>query len=135
MPVRSNGLAFLLDALAVTLSNQQLGQLRLDVRDSILGNCGTIISFRVGESDAQVFERAFGNSYSAQQFTDLANFEVLVKLLDEGKYHVPFRAKTSPPAGRFYGRKGNLIVRSRERYAKPRTVVEDKIRRWMEQQN
>jgi hypothetical protein len=119
--------------LAVTLSNQQLGQLRLDVRDSILGNCGTIISFRVGESDAQVLERAFGNSYNAEQFTDLANFEVFVKLLDEGKYREPFRAKTLPPAGRLYGRRENLIARSRERYTKPRTVVENKIRRWMEQ--
>ena len=43
------------------------------------------------------------------------------------------RSLEGTPAGRFHGRKEILIARSRERYAKPRTVGEDRIRRWMEQ--
>jgi DNA helicase HerA-like ATPase len=121
--------------LALTLSNQHLGQLRLDVKDSIFGNCGTVISFRVGESDAEVLERAFGNSYTSEQFTDLANFEVLVKKLDEGKYREPFHGTTIAPSKAFYGRRENLIQQSRGRYGTPRAVVEDKIRRWMEGRN
>jgi hypothetical protein len=118
-------------ALAVTVSNQHLGQLRLDVRDAIMGNCGTIISFRVGESDAAILEREFGDNYPAHQFTDLANYEVLVKLLDGGRYRQPFRGKTLPPSGRFIGRGVNIIARSRQRYATPRAAVEEKMRRWI----
>jgi energy-coupling factor transporter ATP-binding protein EcfA2 len=117
--------------MAVTLSNQHLGQLRLDVRDSVLGNCGTIISFRVGESDAEILEREFGRSYAASQFIELANFEVLVKMLDQGAYRQPFRGNTLPPAGQFYGRRDSIVRRSRERYTTPRSEVEGKIKRWM----
>jgi hypothetical protein len=77
-------------------------------------------------------EREFGDSYPAHQFTDLANYEVLVKLLEDGRYRQPFRGKTVPPSGRFIGRRDNLISRSRQRYATPRKLVEEKIRRWME---
>ena len=119
-------------ALAITVSNQHLGQLRLDVRDAIMGNCGTIIAFRVGESDAAILQREFGDSYHATQFTDLENYEVLVKLLEDGRLRAPFRGKTHPPTGYFCGRRKNLIARSRARYAVPRVRVEEKIKRWME---
>jgi type IV secretory pathway TraG/TraD family ATPase VirD4 len=119
-------------ALGITVSNQHLGQLRLDVRDAIMGNCGTIIAFRVGESDAAILRREYGESYNAREFTDLENYEVLVKLLESGRYREPFRGKTQPPCGHFHGRRERLIARSREKYARPRRVVEDKIQRWME---
>ena len=80
---------------------------------------------------AEILAREFGDAYSRSQFTELENFEVLVKLLDDGATRAPFRAKTLPPLGRRYGRKENLVARSRERYAAPRAVVEDKITRWM----
>jgi TraM recognition site of TraD and TraG/Type IV secretion-system coupling protein DNA-binding domain len=118
-------------ALGLTLSHQHTGQLRLDVLDAIFGNCGTIISFRVGEKDAEILARQFGHTYTRDQFSDLANFEVLAKLLDEGFYREPFRGRTMPPVAKVYGRKENLIARSRERYATPRSLVEDRIRRWM----
>lgn len=116
---------------ALTLSHQHQGQLREDVKAAIFGNCGTLISFRVGESDAQILEREFGGAFHANQFTDLANYEVFVKLLNEGRYTEPFRGTTLAPAEKFYGRKDKIIARSRERYASARNEVEDKIRRWM----
>jgi hypothetical protein len=121
--------------LGITVSNQHLGQLRLDVRDAIMGNCGTIISFRVGESDAAILNREFGDATNSRRFTDLENYEVLVKLLEMGRYGDPFRAKTLPPHGKFIGRRENMIARSRERYARPRDLVESKVRRWMTTRN
>jgi type IV secretory pathway TraG/TraD family ATPase VirD4 len=117
--------------LALTLSNQHTAQLLPEVRDAILGNVGTMVAFRLSERDATVFSNEFGRFYSAEQFVDLANFEVLVKLLDQGSYGNPFRGVTLPPGGRFYGRRDNLIARSRQRFATRRNVVEEKIRRWM----
>lgn len=119
--------------LNLTLGCQHTTQLLPEVRDAVLGNCGTLISFRVSEKDAQIFSREFGGVYPAEQFTDLANFEVLVKALDGGRHPEPFRGKTLPPAGKFHGRRENLIARSRQRYATPRKIVEDRIRRWMKE--
>jgi hypothetical protein len=117
--------------MAVVASNQHTTQLQPEFRDAIFGNCGTLITFRIGEKDASNLSREYGGAYSPEQFTDLANFEVLVKLLDQGRHTEPFRGTTLPPLGRFHGRRTNLIARSRQRYATPRDVIESKIRRWM----
>jgi hypothetical protein len=118
--------------LNLILGCQHTAQLLPHVRDAILGNCGTLISFRVGEKDASILSSEYGGAYVAGQFTDLANFEVLVKLLDHGRHGEPFRGMTLPPRGRFYGRRANLIARSRQRYGTPRKMVEGKLKRWMQ---
>ena len=92
---------------------------------------GTLVSFRVGEADASLLEREFGRAYTAAQLTDLGNHEVCVKLLRGGVQLEPFLGQTLPPLDLNFNRRENLIRRSREKYATPRAVVEDKIRRWM----
>jgi hypothetical protein len=116
---------------SISLFNQYLDQTREDIRNAILGNVGSIIAFRVGANDARLLEREFGYAFPASQFTDLANHEVLVKLLVHGENREPFRGRTLPPQGHIYGRGEKLIRASRERYGTPRHVVEDKISRWM----
>jgi hypothetical protein len=54
-----------------------------------------------------------------------------MKLLDHGEQREPFLAKTAAPSAHRYGRRENLIRRSRERYATSREIVEDKIARWI----
>jgi Type IV secretion-system coupling protein DNA-binding domain len=117
---------------AIVLSHQYIAQLTPAVRDAVFGNVGTFISFRVGESDAAVLAREFGSDFAPDQFTDLENFEVCVKLLDGGVQREPFVGKTHAPATNGYGKADNIIRRSREKYAVSRAVVEEKIRRWME---
>jgi hypothetical protein len=118
--------------LCLTLSHQHMAQLREPIRDAVLGNVGTMIAFRVGEHDGRVFEREFGRSYSARHFTELGNFQVCVKLLANGEHGDPFLGSMFPPEAKHYGRKQKLIQRSREKYATPRKVVEEKIGRWMQ---
>jgi hypothetical protein len=118
--------------LCLTLSHQYMAQLREPIRDAVLGNVGTMIAFRVGEHDGQILEREFGRTYSARHFTELGNYEVCVKLLANGEHGDPFLGSTFPPDAKRYGRKDELIRRSREKYATPRKVVEEKIERWME---
>jgi hypothetical protein len=117
--------------LSLTLSHQFTAQLRPDVRDAVFGNAGTIVSFRVGESDAIILEREFGGHYTAGQFGELANRRAYVKTVRKGDSLPPFLIRTLPPLPLGHGRRENLIRRSREKYAAKRHVVEDKIRRWM----
>ncbi len=117
--------------LCLTLAHQYTEQMTDEVRAAVFGNVGSIICFRVGVNDAEVLAKEFGNDYSPEQFTDLSNHEILVKLAGTDQYRQPFRAWTEPPTCRVYGARENMIRQSRERYATRREIVEEKIRRWM----
>ena len=113
------------------LSHQYIDQLPLPVRQAVFGNVGTLISFRVGYADAETLEKEFGNTFPPSAITDLNRYEAIVNLLEDGANRVPFRAKMLPPLENRVGRKEKLIARSRERFAMKRTIIEEKLNRWM----
>lgn len=118
--------------LNLTLSHQYTDQLPLPIRQAVFGNVGTIISFRIGHTDADVLAKEFGKDFVPTQFADLAPFEMLVKPLVDGDNLAPLRARSLPPQGKRYGRGENLRRCSQEKYAAPRAEVETKINRWLE---
>lgn len=120
--------------LSLTLANQYQKQLPASLRDAVFGNAGTLISFRVGEEDAQVLAGQFGGTqpYRPSHFSGLANHTVCVKLMSEGGYGEPFTGTTLPPLDLSYGRSEAIVRRCRERYGVKRVVVEERIRRWLE---
>ncbi len=117
--------------LCLILSHQFIEQLSLPVRQAILGNVGTIICFRIGHSDAEIMEKAFGKELIAQQLVDLGRHEIAVLLSEHGESRFPFQGRTLPPIEPGSGNKDGLILGSRERFAVPRNIVEKKIERWL----
>lgn len=117
--------------LCLTLSHQYVAQLKPEIAEAVMGNVGSIVSFRVGHDDAESLEKAFGNTYAAAHFTSLGNAEVYAKLLSHGQDREPFAGRTLPPGGQRYGRREAIIRRSRERYATPRAVIERRIAQWL----
>jgi hypothetical protein len=118
--------------LCLALSHQYIDQLSLPVRQAVFGNVGTLIAFRIGHTDAEVMEKEFGNTFPASVLADLDRYEAVVKLLTDGTNETPFRTKMLPPLENRIGRKDKLIALSRERFAIPRSVIEDKLHRWMD---
>ena len=116
--------------LCLTLSHQYIDQLSLPVRQAVFGNVGTLIAFRIGHPDAEVIEKELGKTFPASALADLDRYEAVVKLLEDGTNKEPFRAKMLPPIENRVGRKAKLIARSRERFATPRAVVENRLSRW-----
>ena len=49
--------------------------------------------------------------------------------MENGNNRTPFRARSLEPLGNRVGRREKLIIRSRERFATPRTEVEAKLER------
>ena len=47
-----------------------MDQLEPEIRSAVFGNVGSIIAFRVGNTDAEILEREFGHEYTADRFTD-----------------------------------------------------------------
>lgn len=117
--------------LCLTLAHQYIDQLSLSVRQAVFGNVGTLIAFRIGYADAEIMEKEFGREFPASGLADLDRYEAVVKLLQDGTNLTPFRATMLPPLENRRGQKVKLILRSRERFATPRAVVEEKINRWM----
>lgn len=113
------------------LSHQYIDQLPLPIRQAVFGNVGTLISFRVGYTDAEVLEKEFGKEFPATAIADLSQYEAIVKLLEGGANRTPFRARMLPPLENRFGRKEKLIARSRERFAMRRAIIEAKLNRWM----
>jgi len=118
--------------LCLVLSNQYIDQVPLPIRQAVFGNVGTLISFRIGYTDAEVMAAEYGKTFPPSVLADLDRYEVIVKLLEDGTNREPFRAKMLPPFENRLRRKKKLIAQSRERFAIPRRGIEEKLNRWMD---
>jgi hypothetical protein len=117
--------------LNLTLSHQYLDQLRPEVRDAVFGNVGSLVTFRVGHTDAERLEREFGRTYSASHLSGLGNYEVCARLLDHGRQGEAFLGQTLAPMHVRTGRKRHVIAHSRKRHTSSRVAVDAKIRKWL----
>jgi hypothetical protein len=83
--------------LSLVLAHQYLTQLEPSIKDAILGNAGTIIIFRIGAADAEVFAQEFAPQFFATDFTNLPNYHIYLKMMIDGRVSQPFSAVTLPP--------------------------------------
>jgi hypothetical protein len=81
----------------LTLTNQYLSQLDPQIRDSVLGNVGTLISFRVGSADAAVLGDELAPEFSASDLMGLPNYRIYLRLMIDGMVSRPFSAETIGP--------------------------------------
>ena len=122
--------------LNLTVAHQYTAQLISDknssVRDSIFGNIGTMIVFRVGADDAEFLEKEFEPEFTPQDIVNLPNFKIYLKLMIDGVTSRPFSAKTIPPMIKAGNKKveEEVIKSSRDLYCRPREVVEREINNW-----
>lgn len=80
--------------LALIMAHQYMAQLSDEIRDAVLGNVGTIISFRVGVSDASYLAKEFYPVFEIGNIINLPNYEIYLKLMIDGKPSEPFNAET-----------------------------------------
>lgn len=83
--------------VGLTLAHQYLGQLETEVRDAILGNAGTIISFRIGPADISLLGKYFEPEFSGEDLLNLPNRSIYVRLMVNGMVSRPFSADTITP--------------------------------------
>lgn len=79
--------------VGLVLAHQYLHQLEDDVRHSVLGNAGTLISFRLGPEDAAVISREMQPSFDVLDMLNLPNYNFYVKLMIDGTPSVAFSGK------------------------------------------
>ncbi|HEY1707189.1 MAG TPA: type IV secretion system DNA-binding domain-containing protein [Rhizomicrobium sp.] len=83
--------------VGLTLAHQYLHQLAPDVRHAVLGNAGTIVSFRVGPEDAPLLSEEFQPAFGTLDLLNLPNRAIYLKLMIDGQPSRPFSANTLAP--------------------------------------
>ncbi|MDE2041067.1 MAG: TraM recognition domain-containing protein, partial [Patescibacteria group bacterium] len=114
--------------LNLTIAHQYIEQMDEVVRPAVFGNVGTMISFRVGATDAEVLEKEFAPVFTMEDLVNLGFAQVYLKLMIDGLSSSPFSATTLPPIvhpDTSYVK--DIVGSSREQFARPRARVEEEI--------
>jgi len=82
--------------VGLTLAHQHLHQLEPDIRHAVLGNAGTLISFRVGAEDAPILAKEFQPKFEVEDLLNLPNRTIYLKLMIDDTPSKPFSAWTLP---------------------------------------
>lgn len=110
--------------LSLTVGHQYIEQLNAKVKSTVFGNVGTIISFRVGPTDAQGLQSEFAPIFSARDIVNLAVQEIYLKMSINGDIKDAFSARTlpvPPPPEKRYLKE--ITENTRTNYAQPRDKV------------
>lgn len=116
--------------LDLIIAHQYIEQLDDAVRAAVFGNVGTLICFRTGAEDAEFLAKEFAPVFDETDLVNLTKYDVYLRLMIDGVASDPFSATTMPPISGGTDNIDKVIQSSRERYATPRAVVEEKISRW-----
>ncbi len=105
--------------LGLIMANQYSSQLSEEIRDSVFGNVGTLVSFGVSALDATYLAREFGNIYSEEDLVGLDNYNIVSKLNIDNQTSLPFSAKTLPLPEQLRNKNKEKVLKSSwERYTK-----------------
>ncbi|MBU1203124.1 type IV secretion system DNA-binding domain-containing protein [Patescibacteria group bacterium] len=121
--------------LNLILAHQYIEQLDEKVAAAVFGNVGTLVAFRVGAADAEFLEKEFFPIFTQEDLVNLSKFDIYIKLMIDGVTSGAFSAGTLAPANledHGIDIKAKVVKVTRERYAKSRELIEDKIIRWSE---
>src|SRR3989339_440759 len=135
---------FITDSIAIILSearkyrldliiaHQYLNQLvnekgRAEIKDAVLGNVGTICSYRIGPEDADILAKEFAPTFGAYDLMNVEKFTCNTKLLVDNQATKPFNMSVYAPE------KGNIQLASaikqlsRLKFGRDRSIVEAEI--------
>lgn len=114
--------------LNLILGNQFMTQLTDKIREAIIGNVGTVISGRIGITDAEILVKKFAPTFDAEDLTKMPNYQSVTSVMINNVPSAPFSMSFVPPMGQSNPELSDALKRlSAAKYGKPRSVVEKDI--------
>jgi len=104
--------------LALTLTNQYIGQLDETIISAIFGNVGSLISFVLGAADAEYLMKEFSSLYTQNDLVTLGKYQVAMKMSIDEMTSLPFPAKTLPLPALKNDNKDKIVRLSKEKYGR-----------------
>jgi len=114
--------------LCITVAHQYMAQLLEQVLATVLGNIGTIITFRIGGDDAKRMAIEMTPVFNSEDMINLGIREFYIKMAIDGETFDPFSAETLKvlPA-KHKSFRDEIVRQSREKYALPIAEVKKRI--------
>ncbi len=114
--------------LNLVLANQFMTQLTDNIREAIIGNIGTVISGRIGITDAEILQKKFAPTFDAEDLTKLPNFQTISSVMINGVPSAAFSMSLVPPMGQSNPQLRDALKKlSAAKYGRPRAQVEREI--------
>jgi len=114
--------------LNLILANQFMTQLTDNIRESILGNIGTVMSGRLGITDAEILQKKFMPTFDAEDLTKLPNYQTITSVMINGVPSAAFSMNLIPPMVKPNPQLQDAIKKlSASKYGRPRALVEKEI--------
>ncbi|MDP2209734.1 MAG: type IV secretion system DNA-binding domain-containing protein [Bacteroidota bacterium] len=110
------------------LANQFVSQVEQKIVDSVLGNVGTIISFRLGQLDAEKLEKEFYPVFNKYDLLNLPNWYAYISTLVKGQPTPAFTLRTILDTTKYDEIIADKVrFESQQKYGKHRDEVEKMI--------
>jgi len=118
--------------LALTVANQFIGQMEEEVKNAVFGNVGTLISFRLGVTDASYIQREFQPVFSESDLINVERFHAYMKTTVDNEPVTPFSVDMTKDMKKAKLEANEKIAQaiiqlSRLKYGKPKELVEAEI--------
>lgn len=113
--------------LGLVLANQFASQVKNDkIMSSIFGNVGTLVCFRLGDTDAERMEREMSPVLSRRDLLDIPNWHAYISTLVDNQTVRPFEMRTVMEQGAYSEERAREVrARSRRSYGRYREEVID----------
>lgn len=118
--------------LSLTVANQFIGQMDEEVKNAVFGNVGSLISFRVGVTDASYIQREYQPTFGESDLINVERFHAYMKTIVDNEPVSPFSIDMTKDFSEY--KKGAneklaqaIIQLSRLKYGKPKELVEAEI--------
>jgi len=118
--------------LGLTVANQFIGQMDEEVKNAVFGNVGTLISFRVGVTDASFIQREFQPVFGESDLINVERFHAYMKTIVDNEPMPPFSVDMTKDFSKVKVARNDKIAQaviqlSRLKYGRPKELVEAEI--------
>src|SRR3989344_5821036 len=104
--------------LNLIIAHQFIKQLQENIKNSVFGNVGSMVVFRIGAEDAEFMKNQFEPVFSTQDLMNIDNFNAYVKLLINNQTSRPFNIQIIPPQKGYPEMAQYIKELSRQKYSK-----------------
>lgn len=118
--------------LGLCVANQFIGQVDEEVKNAVFGNVGTIISFRVGVTDANYLQHEFSPTFTEDDLLNIERFHVYTKTIVGNEPVPPFSMSVFKDMAKQEAMKNEKVSEiikemSRLKYGRDANIVQQKI--------
>ncbi len=118
--------------LSLTVANQFIGQMEEEVKNAVFGNVGTLVTFRVGVTDANYLQHEYQPVFNETDLINIDKFNAYVKTIVHNEPVKPFSIDLTKDMKAVTAERNPEVAKaviqlSRLKYGQPRELIEAEI--------